>query len=139
MEKGVQELPNKTSNLVSDTRLFLQNTQREINHLLITNYNELSTALDQSLQSECRIPYPSWWQLHCSFNLAFILTGVFRLTFAGSGEKMNRQLAEISHATSLDNLTQLVAGLGNIKADLAEVSRLTDTLKSRARVLKIGL
>lgn len=52
---------------------------------------------------------------------------------------MNRQLAEISHATSLDNLTQLVAGLGNIKADLAEVSRLTDTLKSRARVLKIGL
>ncbi|XP_034243282.1 prominin-like protein isoform X2 [Thrips palmi] len=107
MEKGVQELPNKTSNLVADTRLFLQNTQKEINHLLITNYNELSTALDQSLQS--------------------------------SGEKMNRQLAEISHATSLDNLTQLVAGLGNIKSDLAEVSRLTDKLRSSARVLKIGL
>lgn len=58
--------------------------------------------------------------------------------FAGSGEKMNRQLAEISHATSLDNLTQLVAGLGNIKADLAEVSRLTEMLKSSARVLKKG-
>lgn len=52
---------------------------------------------------------------------------------------MNYQLAEISHATSLDNLTQLVAGLGNIKTDLAEVSRLTDTLKARARVLKKGL
>lgn len=49
---------------------------------------------------------------------------------------MNQQLAEISHATSLDNLTQLVSGLGNIKDDLAEVSRLTDTLKSNARVLK---
>lgn len=51
---------------------------------------------------------------------------------------MNRQLAEISHATSLDNLTQLVAGLGNINSDLAEVSRLTDILKSSARVLKKG-
>lgn len=60
-------------------------------------------------------------------------------TLPGSGEKMNRQLAEISHATSLDNLTQLVAGLGNIKADLAAVSKLTDTLKSNARVLKKGM
>ncbi|XP_026284364.1 prominin-like protein isoform X1 [Frankliniella occidentalis] len=107
MEKGVRELPNKTSIIIDDTRLFLQNTQKEINHLLIDNYKELSTALDKSLDS--------------------------------SGEKMNRQLAEISHATSLDNLTQLVAGLGNIKADLAEVSSITDQLKSSARILKKGL
>lgn len=51
MDKGVRELPNKTGVLISDTRLFLQNTQKEINHLLIDNYKELSAALDKNLQS----------------------------------------------------------------------------------------
>jgi hypothetical protein len=52
--------------------------------------------------------------------------------FAGSGAIVQRELAEVSRAVVLFNLTELVRGLEAIKADLQEIHMTTKNLQNNS-------
>lgn len=54
---------------------------------------------------------------------------VWGVDFAGSGAIVQHELAEVSRAVILSNLTELVRGLEAIKADLQEIHITTKKLQ----------
>ncbi|XP_037093823.1 prominin-like protein [Pollicipes pollicipes] len=49
VEKGVKQVPARLHVAVDDSQLFVKNTRKEVNHLLVDNYRELQGVLDESL------------------------------------------------------------------------------------------
>lgn len=49
LENGVQSLPKDVRTSLRDTELYLNNTKKEVNNLLITNFDELDTTLNKIL------------------------------------------------------------------------------------------
>lgn len=56
-----------------------------------------------------------------------------------SGRIVTEQLAEYSHAVSLTNLSDIVAGLESIKEDLKTMQTITRDLRTNASQLDIGM
>lgn len=56
-----------------------------------------------------------------------------------SGRIVTEQLAEYSHAVSLTNLSDIVAGLESIKEDLKTMQAITRDLRMNASQLDIGM
>ncbi|XP_023723915.1 prominin-like protein isoform X3 [Cryptotermes secundus] len=107
MEDGTQKLPSRLRASVSDTKLYLSNTQEEVDTLLITNFGELKTVMDNVLQ-KC-------------------------------GAIVQQELAEVSRAVILSNLTELVDGLEIIKKDLQEIHITTKSLQNSSNNLAHNL
>jgi prominin 1 len=60
---------------------------------------------------------------------------VREINFAGSGAIVQRQLAEVSRAVVLSNLTSLVRGLESIKSDLQDIHMTTKNLQDSSNNL----
>ncbi|KAG8282997.1 glomerular parietal epithelial cell differentiation [Homalodisca vitripennis] len=52
LETGTRALPDDVHVSLSDTDLYLENTKKEVNNLLITNYGELESTLNTILHSD---------------------------------------------------------------------------------------
>lgn len=107
MEEGAQNLPKNVRTSLRDTKLYLNNTKKEVNTLLITNFAELDVVLSKLLHK--------------------------------SGEIVKDKLGEISKAAVVANLTTIVQGLKNIRADLGNIDSLTKSLQKHAKALEIAL
>lgn len=107
MEDGTQKLPSRLRTSISDTKLYLSNTQAEVDTLLITNFGELETVMGNVLHR--------------------------------SGAIVQHELAEVSRAVVLSNLTELVRGLETIKADLQEIHITTKNLQDNSNNLAHNL
>ncbi|KAG7210464.1 hypothetical protein KM043_011990 [Ampulex compressa] len=105
MQEGTKELPTNAKTSLKDVKLYLSTTKREINNLLVTNFNELEITLNNILQA-----------------IGMIVT---------------EQLAEYSHAVSLTNLNDIVAGLESIREDLRSMNNITQELRMNASHLDI--
>ena len=106
MHDGTRKLPDNTKVSLKDLKLYLATTKREIETLLITNFNELEMTLNNILQA--------------------------------SGRIVTERLAEYSHAVSLMNLNDIVAGLDAIRQDLKMMNKITQDLRANASELDIG-
>ncbi|XP_050705639.1 prominin-1-like isoform X6 [Eriocheir sinensis] len=107
MEEGVQSLPKKWSLSVHDTKLFLNNTDNEVQNLLVRNYRELQSVLYNKLDS--------------------------------SGELVKSELARVTKAVAIDNLTAIASSLSVIKKDLWEIKNTTLQLQEQTSNLQSGL
>ncbi|XP_069697439.1 prominin-like protein isoform X3 [Periplaneta americana] len=107
MEDGTQKLPYRMRTSINDTKLYLANTEVEVDTLLITNFGELKTVLDNVLQK--------------------------------SGAIVQNELAEVSRAIILSNLTELVKGLEGVKTDLQDIHYTTKSLQSNSNNLAKNL
>ncbi|EEB12500.1 prominin, putative [Pediculus humanus corporis] len=103
MKEGIEQLPEKVSTNLVDTKLYLDNTKKEVNHLLVINYQELKNHLGHRIDD--------------------------------AGEIVKNQLAVVSHAVALSNLTNLVSGMEIIKNDLASIQKSTEKLQELALTL----
>ncbi|XP_042212646.1 prominin-1-like isoform X6 [Homarus americanus] len=110
MEEGIQGLPKDWSLAVHDTKLFLNNTDSEVQNLLVSNYRELQNVLFNKLD-----------------------------TFAGSGELVKSELARVTKAVAIDNLTAIATSLSVIKKDLWEIKNTTLQLQDQTSNLQSGL
>ncbi|KAK8382982.1 hypothetical protein O3P69_011497 [Scylla paramamosain] len=107
MEEGVQSLPKKWSVSVHDTKLFFNNTDNEVQNLLVRNYRELESVLYNKLDS--------------------------------SGELVKSELARVTKAVAIDNLTAIASSLSVIKQDLGEIKNTTIQLQDQTSNLRSGL
>ncbi|XP_069941647.1 prominin-1 isoform X5 [Cherax quadricarinatus] len=107
MEDGVQGLPRDWSLAVHDTKLFLNNTDNEVQNLLVRNYRELQNVLFNKLDS--------------------------------SGELVKIELARVTKAVAIDNLTAIATSLSVIKKDLWEIKNATLQLQDQTSNLQSGL
>ncbi|XP_014257158.1 prominin-like protein [Cimex lectularius] len=55
MEEGAQNLPKTVRVSIMDTKLYLNNTRREVNTLLVTNFGELDVVLNKLLRKSGEI------------------------------------------------------------------------------------
>ncbi|XP_054282526.1 prominin-like protein isoform X2 [Macrosteles quadrilineatus] len=55
LETGTRSLPNDLKTSLTDTDLYLNNTKKEVNNLLVTNYGELETTLNTILHKSGEI------------------------------------------------------------------------------------
>ncbi|KAG0721981.1 Prominin-1 [Chionoecetes opilio] len=106
MEEGVQSLPKEWSVSVHDTKLFLNNTDNEVQNLLVRNYRELQSVLYNKLDS--------------------------------SGELVKSELARVTKAVAIDNLTAIASSLSVIKKDLWEIKNTTLQLQEQTSNLRSG-
>lgn len=107
MEEGVQSLPKKWAVSVHDTKLFFNNTDNEVQNLLVRNYRELESVLYNKLDS--------------------------------SGELVKSELARVTKAVAIDNLTAIASSLSVIKQDLGEIKNTTIQLQDQTSNLRSGL
>ncbi|XP_069173134.1 prominin-1 isoform X8 [Procambarus clarkii] len=107
MEDGVQGLPRDLALAVHDTKLFLNNTDNEVQNLLVRNYRELQNVLFNKLDS--------------------------------SGELVKSELARVTKAVAIDNLTAIATSLSVIKKDLWEIKNTTLQLQDQTSNLQSGL
>lgn len=107
MEEGVQNLPKEWAVSVHDTKLFLNNTDNEVQNLLVRNYRELQSVLYNKLDS--------------------------------SGELVKSELARVTKAVAIDNLTAIASSLSVIKKDLWEIKNTTLQLQEQTSNLRSGL
>jgi len=94
MEEGAQKLPQTVRVSLTDTQLYLNNTKQEVNSLLVTNFGELNTALNQLLDRSGEIVKNQLGEI----SKAVVLTN---LTGIVSGLKMIRQ-----DLGTIENLTR---------------------------------
>ncbi|XP_071534765.1 prominin-1-like isoform X6 [Panulirus ornatus] len=107
MEDGVQDLPGDWALAVHDAKLFLNNTDSEVQNLLVINYRELQNVLFNKLDS--------------------------------SGELVKSELARVTKAVAIDNLTAIATSLSVIKKDLWEIKNTTLLLQDQTSNLQSGL
>lgn len=107
MEEGIQELPKDWSDAIHDTRIFLNNTDSEVQNLLVRNYRELQEVLFHKLDS--------------------------------SGELVKVELARVTKAVAIDNLTAIATSLSVIKQDLWAIKNTTLRLQDQTSNLQSGL
>ncbi|XP_050421602.1 prominin-like protein isoform X2 [Adelges cooleyi] len=55
LEDGVKELPSNVEKSLGDTRLFINNTKKEVDNLLVVNFNELEETLSNILEASGEI------------------------------------------------------------------------------------
>ncbi|XP_063610184.1 prominin-1-like isoform X4 [Penaeus indicus] len=107
IEDGVQKLPRELRTALHDTKLFLNNTDSEVQNLLVSNYRELQDVLFNKLDS--------------------------------SGELVKSELARVTKAVAIDNLTAIVTSLSAIKKDLWTIKNTTLQLQDQTSNLQSGL
>ncbi|XP_043250359.1 prominin-like protein isoform X4 [Colletes gigas] len=105
MQEGTRKLPSNIKTSLTDMKLYLFATKKEVDNALNTNFDELEINLNNILQA--------------------------------SGRIVTEQLAEYSHAVSLTNLSDIVAGLESIKEDLKTMQTITRDLRTNASQLDI--
>lgn len=106
-EEGIQEFPKDLNDAVHDTRIFLNNTDSEVQNLLVRNYRELQDVLFNKLDS--------------------------------SGELVKVELARVTKAVAIDNLTAIATSLSAIKQDLWAIKNTTLQLQDQTSNLQSGL
>ncbi len=104
---GMRRLPDRVETSVSDAGLYLDNTGREINTLLVTNFDELEEVLNRVLDE--------------------------------SGPILKRSLAEVTQAVAIDDLTDIVSNLGNVKSNLRDIQTRSQMLQGNVTQLMLGL
>ncbi|MCL4128191.1 UNVERIFIED_CONTAM: hypothetical protein GTU68_013993, partial [Idotea baltica] len=107
MEDGIHSLPSELETSVHDTKLYLNNTHKEVRTLYDSNFKELQNVLFNKLNR--------------------------------SGELINGELARVSKAIAIDNLTAIASSLSAIKSDLHIIRNTTVQLQDETSNLQSGL
>ena len=63
---------------------------------------------------------------------------IFFSISADSGKTITEELAEVSHAVVLTNLTSIIAMLGHARDDLVQIESLTRQLQGNATIVSEG-
>ncbi|XP_059472702.1 prominin-like protein isoform X2 [Neocloeon triangulifer] len=116
MHDGAHELPDNVRTGLGDTELYLSNTKEEVNTLLVTNYRELQTVLNDILEGSGQIVKDKLADVSKAValnNLTAIATGL---------TKIKGDLSDISTITRelQQKSQQLNAGLVEIKQKLTQ-------------------
>ena len=90
-----------------DTSEYLDNTDEQVEMLLVTNFDELESGLSKILDE--------------------------------SGPILKRNLAQVTQAVAIDNLADIVSGLGNVKRHLRDIVDQTIFVQDKVSQLKLGL
>ena len=90
-----------------DTSEYLDNTDEQVEMLLVTNFDELESGLNKILDE--------------------------------SGPILKRNLAQVTQAVAIDNLADIVSGLGNVKRHLRDIHDQTIFVQDKVSQLKLGL
>ena len=90
-----------------DTSEYLDNTDEQVEMLLVTNFDELESGLNKILDE--------------------------------SGPILKRNLAQVTQAVAIDNLADIVSGLGNVKRHLRDIVDQTIFVQDKVSQLKLGL
>ena len=83
-QDGLQTLPQKLRLAIGDTRMFLNNTGREANNLLVTNFGELEEHLDSVLDDSGTVLTESLGEANFPGDIDISTRGVTILLFTGS-------------------------------------------------------
>ena len=105
--EGLQDLPEKLVRATDDTSQYLDNTDRQVKMLLVTNFDELESGLNKILDE--------------------------------SGPILKRNLAQVTQAVAIDNLADIVSGLGNVKRHLRDIQDQTLFVQDKVGQLRLGL
>lgn len=55
MQQGIENSTNRVRDASIDTRKFLESTSEQVDHVLITNYKQLSIQLDNIMRGNLRV------------------------------------------------------------------------------------
>ena len=67
------------------------------------------------------------------------LEKVLNQTLDEGGPILKRKLAHITNAVAIDNITDIVSRLGNVRSHLKEINKITNVLQVNVKQLKQGL
>ncbi|XP_065338123.1 prominin-like protein isoform X3 [Cloeon dipterum] len=114
MDDGVHELPDNARTGLGDVELYMSNTKEEVNTLLVTNYRELQTVLNEILEASGQIVKDKLAEVSKAValnNLTAIATGLTKI----KGDLSD--ISKISQELQRFGL-QLNAGMTEIKEKL---------------------
>ncbi|KAG8224847.1 hypothetical protein J437_LFUL005450 [Ladona fulva] len=156
MEEGTQDLPSSLRHGLSDNKLYLSNTKEEVNNLLITNFKELETVLNNILEASGQIVKDKLAEVSKAValkNLTSIVSGLGKIKedlrdiktvtryLQGNSSQLNYGLNEVrgrlinnlEKCTSSSCLEVLkrydIEGL-SVEADFKKLPNVTDSLKN---------
>nr|CAD7573327.1 unnamed protein product [Timema californicum] len=117
MEDGIKQLPSRLRTGLSDTDLYLDNTNKEFTNLLVTNYEELQSTLITVLNNAGKTVQA---QLKEASN-ATILTNLTNLV--DTLNIIKDDMSNISYyvATLQSNTAELNSTLGGVKSELERI------------------
>lgn len=127
LQQGVENATTTARHGADDAKKFMTTTSLQVNHLLVTNYDELSTHLGDMLSGT----YNSLWIGNTGGVIWFYIS-------LETTDVVINKLEIQANAHSLTQVANFADSLGQIQIDLSRMNEITTGLRVNASQLSDG-